>query len=120
MSAEPVPKTRTKANSKIGVTLLRTGIGRERFDLPEGATLGDLLRLAQAEADHLEILIDGRPLAECLVLQPDTIVSVTPKPTGTAPRGDWRRNAGMFKDNPAFEEMMAEIEARRRAGKKKA
>jgi hypothetical protein len=118
MSAEPVPKPKATANAKTGVTLLRIGVGKERYDLPEGATLADLLRLAQAESDHLEVLIDGRPLAECLVLQPDTIVSVAPKPRDTAPRGDWRRNAGMFRDNPAFEEMTAEIEAKRKAGKK--
>jgi len=98
MSAEPatVPKSR--------VTLLRMGVGKEEIELPEGATLADLVRLAGVRTDAQEIFIDGRTLLECLTLPPGAIVSVVPKPGNAAGAGDWRGAVGISRGDPLFEE----------------
>jgi sulfur carrier protein ThiS len=98
---------------KNGVILIRMGVGREEVALPEGATLADLLRAARIEEDGQEILIDGRPLEESLVLQPGSIVTVSPGRKNDGSRPLWWDSVGMFRDDPTFEEMMKRIEARR-------
>lgn len=102
---------------RTGVVLLCIGVGKREFELPEGSTLADLLRLAGTRAESGEVFIDGRPLADCLVLPPGAIVSVVPRPKN-AELGDWRSGAGVFQDRPIFEEMMAEIATERDAGTK--
>ena len=98
---------------KNGVILIRMGVGREEVILPEGATLADLLREARIEKDGQEILIDGRPLEESLVLQPGSIVTVAPGQKSDSSQPFWWRGVGMFRDDPTFEEMVKRIEARR-------
>jgi hypothetical protein len=111
MSAEPATE------AKNGVTLLRLGVGKEVIDLPEGATLADLLRLAMVSADGHEVYVDGRPLEECLVLKPGTIVSLVPRAGRAASEFDWRGVVGAFHGNPEFEAMMEQVQAEREAEK---
>jgi hypothetical protein len=89
-----------------GVVLLRMGVGRQEFVLPEGATLADLLREAEVDADDQEIMIDGRSLEEIFVLQPGTIVTVMPRPKETSRRRSWRDTIGMFRGDPVFAEIV--------------
>ena len=76
MSATPATTT-TK-----GVTLLRLGQGKEEVELPEGSTLADLLQNIGADPKGLEILVDGKPIEACVVLQTGMIVSIGMKTAG--------------------------------------
>jgi hypothetical protein len=118
MSAEPV---RAEKNE---ITLIQDGVGKERFSLPAGATLADLLRAAQvADAPHVTT-INGRSIEEFLVLQPGMVVTFTPVIRGPVTRDSWRETFGMFKDDPLFQEMVdagrAIREAEREAARKEA
>jgi hypothetical protein len=102
-----------------GVTLIRIGTGKQEFDLPEGATLADLLRVSGVEPETQSIFIDGKPLAEALVLPPGTIVSAIPRTKDAPPTPDWSGVIGAFHDNPEFEEMMRAVNAEREAEKER-
>jgi hypothetical protein len=97
-----------KQGKKNGVTLtvIRQGVGREDFTLPEGATLADLLRAAQAADTPHVTTIDGRSIEESLVLQPGMVVTIAPAMRGPITKDSWRETFGMFKDDPHFQEMV--------------
>jgi len=97
------------------VTLLRPEEGPQTFSLPEGATLADLLRAAGAAVGSPNMLIDGRPIEEAMVLKPGMMVTVVPEPPRAPPENDWRSTVGMFQDTPAFRAMIAEGRAIREA-----
>jgi hypothetical protein len=98
--------TKPAATETEGVVLLRMGVGKQEFLLPEGATLADLLRDAGVDPDAQEIMVDGRRLEEVLVLQPGTIVTMMPRAKGTGREGSWRDTIGMFRGDPAFAEIV--------------
>jgi hypothetical protein len=110
MSAIPVTA------KEIGVTLIRQGVGREDFTLPEGATLADLLRQARVPAEDRDTYVDGRPLEEQVTLQPGMIVTIVAK---SKPGLDerWRETIGMFHGDPEFRELVEAVEAAREAEK---
>ncbi len=95
----------------IAVTLVRPGVG---------TTVADLLRQTDASACHFNVFIGDKDLAEFAVLEAGMTVFLVPQPKNAVNREPWRETIGMFKDNPAFEEMMegvwAEREARRKSG----
>ena len=99
------------------VTLLRFGEGVQRFDLPPGATLADLLREAGADASGKQVMIDGRPVEEAVILRPGMIVSLSQRPAPGPSQERWRSTVGMFKDDPGFEQMMDDVMAARAAEK---
>jgi sulfur carrier protein ThiS len=111
MSARPATTEKTE------VTLIRQGVGREEYTLPEGATLADLLRKAQAQKEGQVIYIDGKPLEEQIILRPGMIITtVTMK--GKAARDEpWRESIGMFHGDPEFRELVEAVEAAREAEK---
>ncbi len=91
-----------------GVTLLRLGQGKEEVELPEGSTLADLLQNIGADTKGLEILVDGKPIEACLVLQTGMIVSIGMKIAGEKTRKTWNDTVGMFRDELFFEEAVKE------------
>jgi hypothetical protein len=108
MGAKPQARTDQR------VTLLRPGAGKQVFDLPPGATLADLLREAKTQAEGQEIVVDGKPLAECVTLEPGMIVTIVPRPRNASDEDAWRQGIGMFRDDPGFEEMMRRVEIERK------
>jgi hypothetical protein len=109
MSASAAKSTRTR------LTLLRLGVGKEEIELPEEATLADLLRVSAANLNTHEVLIDGKPLEELFAMRSGMIVSLAPRAKVPPAESQWPRSVGAFRDNPDFDEMMAAIEADRRA-----
>jgi hypothetical protein len=107
VSAKPAVETKNE------IVLLRPGVGRQVFHLPPGSTLADLLRAAQASTKNQEVLIGERTWEEALVLQPGTIVTLTPQPQDASGRGSWRETIGMFRDDPGFEEFSERVRASR-------
>jgi hypothetical protein len=97
------------------VTLIRHGVGKEEFALPEGATLADLLRQAQAADTPHVTTINGRSIEEFLVLQPGMVVTITPVIRGPVTKDSWLETFGMFKDDASFNEMVEAGRAYREA-----
>jgi sulfur carrier protein ThiS len=96
------------------VTLLRPDLGSQTFNLPEGATLADLLREAGGEIQAKNVLIDGRPVEEFVILNSGMAITVIPEPLGQRKRS-WLDTVGMFADDPDFEEAVAAGRAYREA-----
>ena len=99
------------------MTLLRLGEGKEVIELSEGATLADLLRITGLNARDCEILVDGRPIEDCSMLQTGMIVSVGARLKQAVVNPSWRDSIGDFHNDPAFEDMMERVKAEREAEK---
>jgi hypothetical protein len=112
----PMNTVQEVAPGQKSVVLLRLGIGVQEFQLPERGTLADVFREAGVDGTDLEVMVNGHPLAEALVLEPGTIESLSPRNKIGGERR-WRDSIGMFRDNPEFDEMMARVEAARQAEK---
>jgi hypothetical protein len=69
------------SNTKQGieVTLLRPDHDSQTFTLPERATLADLLREAGGGIELKNILLDGRPLEEVVILNSGMAITVVPE-----------------------------------------
>ena len=100
-----------------GITLLRPGVGAETFDLAEGCTLADLLRQANVEPRHSSVMIDGKELAEHLVLRDGMVITVAPGPRTRRARDRGAISMGDFHNDSAFEEVMRLVEEERKAEK---
>jgi hypothetical protein len=114
MSAKTIAKPSTE------VTLIRPDGGLHTFTLPEGATLTDLLCEAGAAVRNPNVLIDGRPIEDVLVLKPGMAITVTPESPQLPSEGSWRDTIGMFQDTPFFRAMIAEGRAIREADREAA
>ena len=64
------------------------------------------------------VLIDGRPIEDAVVLKQGMSITVLPERRRTSAKGSWRDTVGMFADDPTFEEMVAEGRAIREADRK--
>ena len=71
--------SQSAAAEPFEVALIRLGFRIERHSVPPGATVGDLLREARAEAEDQVILIEGERAEETQVLQPGTEVFLVPR-----------------------------------------
>jgi sulfur carrier protein ThiS len=102
------------------VTLLHPDGASQSLTLPEGATLADLLREAGAAIPTPNVLIDGRPLEEALVLKSGMMIAILPEPPQAPPKKDWRSTVGTVQDTPAFRAMIEEGRAIREADREAA
>jgi hypothetical protein len=93
-------------NGVMEVTLLRPDLGSQTFTLPDGATLADLLREAGGGIQAKNILIDGRPLEEVLILNSGMAITVVPEPPPSPAKRSWRDTVGWFADDPDFQAMV--------------
>jgi hypothetical protein len=103
--------------TKNGITLIRSGVDTQVFDMPEGATLSDLLTEAGASTADQLVTIDGRPLAEHLTLHPGMVVVIAPIARNAASAGSWRDSVGAFADDADFRALVDSVEASREAEK---
>lgn len=106
-----------KSEQAVTVTLLRPGVEAKNIDLPEGSTLADLLRQENVGTRSSSIAIDGKELAEHLVLRAGMVITVIPQAKSAASERSWRDFMGDFHNDPVFEEIMQAIEEERRAEK---
>jgi sulfur carrier protein ThiS len=100
------------------LTLLHPGLGPRTFTLHEGATLADLLRAAGLAIHGPNIMIDGRPIEEAMVLKSGMVITVLPELPQAPSEGSWRDTVGMFADDPDFEAMVEAGRAIREADRK--
>jgi len=106
-----------KSGQAEGVTLIRPGVGVQKIVLAEGATLADLLRQENVGTRNSVVTVDGKELAEHLVLREGMVITVVPQPRNAASERSWRDLMGDFHDDPVFEEMMQAIEDNRQREK---
>jgi len=102
------------------VTLSLADGGSRTLTLPEGATLADLLREAGTAIPSPNILIDGRPIEEVLVVKSGMMITILPEPPQARPKKDWRSTVGTVQDTPAFRAMIEEGRALREADREAA
>ena len=112
--------TTTIAKPCTEVTLIRPDGGSQTFTLPEGATLADLFREAGAAVGSPNLLIDGRPIEEVLVLKSGVVISIMPEPPRPHSNGSWQESIGTVQDTPAFRAMLAAGRAIREADREAA
>jgi hypothetical protein len=111
MSAKPATTEKTE------VTLIRQGVGREEYTLPEGATLADLLQKAHAQQQGQLIYIDGKPLEEQIILRPGMIITTVTTKGKPARDERWLESIGMMHGDPVFLEVCEAVEKSREAEK---
>jgi hypothetical protein len=96
------------------VQLIRPGIGAQKYGLPAGATLADLLRRSGAVTTNQAIYIDG-VLAEGTVLLHDgAVVAIVPRTRNAAVDEPWRVTIPSFRDEALFQQYTEVLKARRR------
>jgi hypothetical protein len=94
------------AKKTMDVTLVRPDTGPLTFTIPAGATLADLLRHAGVGVRGPNIMIDGRPMEETVVLKSGMEVTFLPSPPEATSKRSWRDTVGMFADDPDFQAMV--------------
>jgi sulfur carrier protein ThiS len=104
----------------IEVTLIRADADSQTFTLPEGATLGDLLREAGAPIRRPRFLIDGDPIEDATILRSGMTITLIPEPSEAGEKRSWLEAVGMFADDPTFGEAVAEGRAIREADRRAA
>jgi hypothetical protein len=104
----------------IDVTLIRPDADSQTFTLPEGATLGDLLREAGAPIRPPRFLINGDPIEDAMILRSGMAISLIPEPPEAGEKRSWLEAVGMFAVDPTFEEAVAEGRAIREADRRAA
>jgi hypothetical protein len=99
--------------STIRVRLVRPGVGAQKYDLPKGATLADLLRRSQATAMNQAIDIDGVSAEGTLPLRHGAVVMIVPQPRKVPVAEPWRATIPSFQDDALFEEYRKILKAHR-------
>jgi hypothetical protein len=100
---------------EIQVHLVRPGVAVRAYQLPEGATLADLLRCSGSAAAGQAFLIDGATPAEALVLHDGAVVTIVPQSGNAVGAEPWRATIPAFQDEDLFREYTEALKARRRA-----
>jgi hypothetical protein len=102
------------SKSEIRVRLVRPGVGGQRFNLPNGATLADLLHRSAATTVNQAIYVDGVLAEGAAPLRDGAIVMIVPHPRNAAVAEPWRATIPSFQDDELFEQYRAILKARRR------
>ena len=99
--------------SMIRVRLVRPGVGVQKYDLPKGATLADLLHRSQATAMSQAVYIDGVPAEATVPLRHGAVVMIVPQPRKVPVAEPWRATIPSFQDDALFEEYRKILKAHR-------
>jgi len=98
----------------IIVRLVRLGVGIQKYYLPRGATLADLLRRSEATTMHQVIYVDGFMAEETVPLCDGAVVVIVPQPRNAAVDEPWRATIDSFQDEALFQQYTEILKARRR------
>jgi hypothetical protein len=112
--------TVSAAKRSIEVTLVRPEGEASTFTLPEGATLGDLLRAAGATIRSPNVRIEGRPIEDMTILKAGMTIVIMPEPAHAPGRRTWLDTVGMFEDDADFQAMVDAGKAYREADRRAA
>jgi hypothetical protein len=98
---------------RILVRLVQPGVGTQRYDLPNGATLADLLRQSRAMAINRVAYVDGVPAEGTVPLHHGAVVMIVPQ-SGNAPAPEpWRARVPSFQDDALFKQYLKILKSRR-------
>jgi hypothetical protein len=101
------------AKSAIRVSLVRPGIGVQKYDLQNGATLADLLSQSGTTTTDQIVYVDGVLAEGTTPLRDSAVVMIVPQPRNTAVAEPWRATVPSFQDDQLFEQYRAILKARR-------
>lgn len=98
---------------EVVVTLVRAGFAAQRFRLPEGSTLEDLIHRSGASRSRQTITVNGTIPEKSLPLRNGALVIFVPAP-GNAAGGEHRHSAvPSLRDDDLFEQYRDILKARR-------
>jgi hypothetical protein len=100
---------------EVVVTLIRAGVGAQRYRLPKGSTLDDLLDRAGALIKEQSVLVDEVVPERPLVLRDGATVIITSPPTNSASGEPLHTAMPSLQDDAIFEEYRDILKARRRS-----
>ncbi len=92
------------AKARFLVRLVRPGVGAQKYDLPEGATLAELLRRAGATTTNQAIYVDGGVAGGTARLHDGAIVMIVPQPRIGEVDAPWRSTIPSFRDDALFQQ----------------
>jgi Homeodomain-like domain len=99
---------------KTVASLVRPGIGVERYYLSNGATVADLLRRSEATTTNQAVYVDGVIAEETAPLHNGAVVMIVPQSRKGAGNEPWLATIGSFHDDALFRQYTEALEARRR------
>ncbi len=101
------------AKPKILVRLVRPGAGVQKYCLPKGATLTELLRKSEALTTNHVVYVDGVRTEETVPLHDGAIVMIVPQPSNAAADEPWRATIPSFHDQALFRQYTDILKSRR-------
>jgi hypothetical protein len=102
------------AEPRTWVRLVRPGVGTQKYGLPEGATLVELLRRSGATTTNQAVYVDGVMVGETVPLHDGAIVMIVPRPRNGAVDEPWLATIPSFRDEALFQQYSEILKARRR------
>ncbi|MGO9463753.1 MAG: hypothetical protein ACLQIB_48730 [Isosphaeraceae bacterium] len=102
------------AKSKTLVRLVRPGVGVQKFCLPRGATLAELLRQSDATTTDQAVYVDGVWTDETVPLHDGAVVMIVPRPRNATVDEPWRVTIPSFRDEALFQQYHEILKSRRR------
>jgi hypothetical protein len=102
------------AKRKTLVRLVRPGVGVQKYCLPAGATLAELLRRSEATTMNQVVYVDGVRAEETVPLRDGAVVMIVPQPRNAAVNEPWRAAIPAFRDEALFQQYTDILKSRRR------
>jgi hypothetical protein len=84
------------------VRLVRPGVGVQKYHLPNGATLADLLRRSGATVTNQAVYLDGALAEETVPPRDGAVVMIVPLPRNAPVDEPWRATIPTFRDEALF------------------
>jgi hypothetical protein len=102
------------AKPKALVRLVRPGLGTQKYRLPEGATLAELLHRSGATTTNQAVYVDGVMGGDSVPLHDGAVVVIVPQLRNGAVDEPWRATIPSFQDEALFQQYSDILKARRR------
>ena len=94
------------STEEILVHVVRPNVGARDYRMSAGATLADLLRLAETSIENQAILVDGVLTADLVQLHAGAVVTILPEAKKAAGTEPWRVPIPAFRDEPYFKSIL--------------
>ncbi len=101
------------ARPKTRVRLIRLGVGIQKYDLPKGATLADLLQQSQVTTRNQDVYLDGVRAERTAPLSDGAVVVIVPQPESAVVVEPWRATISSFRDEAIFQQYTENLKSRR-------
>jgi hypothetical protein len=102
------------AKPEVLVRLVQPGVRTQKYRLPEGANLAELLHRSGATTLDQVVYVDGVMAGEATPLHHGAVVMIVPQPRNGAVAEPWRLTVPSFQDDALFQQYMEIMKDRRR------